>query len=182
MNTTTDLYRRADGPLTAVLDSLSADEWEKPSPCQQWSARDVVRHVVETERDFLAGHGLDLQPVPSTDSDPAAAWRQHATAVVEVLDDDAVTGREYDGHFGRTTIGDNFARFYVFDMIVHRWDIARAAGRDERFTDTEMEQLESGIGGFGDALYMEGICKRGVEAPDGADRQTALLAALGRES
>ncbi len=65
-------------------------------------------------------------------------------------------------------------------MVAHRWDIASAAGRDERFTDAELDQLETGIAGFGPAVHMEGVCKPGVEAPEGADRQSRVLATLGR--
>lgn len=88
----------------------------------------------------------------------------------------------YEGHFGPTTIGDSMERFYVFDMVVHRWDIARAAGTDDILTDIELDQLEAGIFSFGDAIYMDGICKPGVEAPASADRQTRLLAVLGRRA
>lgn len=183
MNTTADLYRRADAPLSAVLSELSAEDWDRTSPCEGWTARDVVRHLVQTERDFLGGHGLDLGAAPEAlASDPATAWEQHAATVVSVLEDDAVAGREYDGHFGRTTLGESIVTFYVFDMIVHRWDVARAGGRDDVLTDLEMDRIDSSIDAFGDALHMEGICKPGVEAPAGADRQTALLARLGRQS
>lgn len=83
-------------------------------------------------------------------------------------------------HTGVGTIGDTLERFYVFDMVVHRWDVARAAGADDDFTARELEQLEAGITSFGEAIHMEGICKGGVEAPAGADRPTRVLATLGR--
>lgn len=88
----------------------------------------------------------------------------------------------FDGHFGPTTIGETLERFYVFDMVVHRWDVARAVGVDDAFTEAELDQLEAGIASFGDALHMEGICQPGVEAAPGADRQTQVLATLGRRA
>jgi hypothetical protein len=65
---------------------------------------------------------------------------------------------------------------------VHRWDIATATGQDAPLTDDELDRIEQDADGFGDAIYMEGVCKSGVEAPDGADRQTRVLARLGRRS
>ena len=60
--------------------------------------------------------------------------------------------------------------------------MARAAEADCVFTDAELDQLEAGIASFGDAIHMEGICKPGVEAPAGADRQSQVLATLGRQA
>ena len=60
MNTTAQEYEAASRSLTAVLDGVPQDRWTDPSPCDGWSARDVVGHLIETQRDFLTGHGVDL--------------------------------------------------------------------------------------------------------------------------
>lgn len=180
--TTLQRYHHADRPLTALLDTLSPAQWDAPSPCEGWSARDVVRHLIETQRDFLAKHGLDLGDAPDLDRDPAAAWRTHGAAVSALVAQDAVVTTPFDGYFGPTTVGDTLERFYVFDMVVHRWDVARAVAGDDALTDAELDVIEAGIAGFGDALHMEGICKAEVEAPADADRQTRVLAMLGRQA
>lgn len=46
--------------------------WDATTPCAEWNVRDVVAHVVDTQRDFLAREGLDAGPVPDL-ADPAAA-------------------------------------------------------------------------------------------------------------
>ncbi len=86
----------------------------------------------------------------------------------------------YDGHFGPTTVGDTLAQFYIWDMVVHRWDIARSAGADTTFSDAEIDQVERGADNFGEALYMDGVCRPSVDAPPDADRGARLLARLGR--
>lgn len=180
MNRTARQYEAADRPLTAVLDAVPAQSWTDPSPCEGWSARDVLRHMIETQRELLTGHNLDLGPEPDIDTDPAAAWREHAKRVLEGVSDDAVPAIAYDGHFGPTTVGDTLAQFYVWDMVVHRWDIARSAGGDAGLSDAEIERIERGADSFGDALYMDGVCRPGVEAPTDADREGRVLARLGR--
>lgn len=175
-----DLYLEADSALSPLLDSLSAEQWDAPSPCDGWRARDVVGHLIEAQRSFLSERGFDLGPAPGPDADPVAAWRAHRDQVVDLLTSESVAATGFEGHFGSTTVGEALGRFYVFDMVAHRWDLARAAGCDETFTAAELDALEAGIAGFGPALYMEGICRSGVEAPAGADRQTRVLAALGR--
>ena len=77
-------------------------------------------------------------------------------------------------------MGDSLLRFYGFDLVVHRWDVATAAGLDERFDEEELAFVEACAEGFGESLYAEGICRPGVEAPVDADRQTRLLARVGR--
>ena len=58
-----------------------ARDWEAPSPVEGWTARDVVRHLVEWFPAFLSGGGVELAHGPSVDDDPVAAWRAHADAV-----------------------------------------------------------------------------------------------------
>lgn len=181
MNETVTKYAAADRSLTAVLDAVPAGAWTAPSPCEGWSAADVVGHLVETQRDFLARHGVDLGPAPSVSDDPAGAWRDHSKRVQEALADDLVT-MPFDGHFGPTTVGATLEQFYVWDMVVHRWDVARTAGLDAGLTDAELDRMESGADSFGPALYMEGVCAPAVEPPADADRATRVLARLGRRA
>jgi hypothetical protein len=67
-------------------------------------------------------------------------------------------------------------------MVVHRWDVARTAGLDGTLTEAELDRIEQGIEAFGPTLYMEGICRDGIEAPSDADRATRALARLGRRA
>ncbi|CAA9226670.1 MAG: hypothetical protein AVDCRST_MAG57-870 [uncultured Blastococcus sp.] len=180
MNPTATRYAAADGPLTALLDAVPPSAWTNPSPCEGWSAADVVGHLIATQRDFLATHGVDVGPEPDVQADPAAAWRAHAGRVAEVVSDDAVAARPFDGFFGPTTVGAALEQFYVWDMVVHRWDVARAVGAESAFTDEELDRLEADADSFGPALYMDGICAPAVEVPADADREVRALARLGR--
>lgn len=180
MNPTAARYADADRPLTELLDAVPASGWARPSPCAGWMARDVVGHLIGTQREFLAGHGGDLGAAPDVEGDPAGAWRVHAARVARVLADDGVPARQFEGFFGPTTVGAALEQFYVWDMLVHRWDVARAVGADARLTDAELDRIEAGADSFGPALYMDGICRPAVDVPARADRRTRVLARLGR--
>lgn len=182
MSNASTQYENADQSLTAVLDGVPAQSWTDPSPCDGWTARDVLRHMIETQREFLTGHAIELGEAPDIDADPAAAWRAHAERVTRAIGEDAVAAIEYDGHFGPTTVGATLEQFYIWDMIVHRWDIARSVGADDGLSDAELDRLDYGADSFGEALYMDGICRPGVEAPVDADRKTRLLARIGRSA
>ncbi|GAA4750792.1 maleylpyruvate isomerase family mycothiol-dependent enzyme [Modestobacter marinus] len=175
-------YAAADRPLTALLDTVPPTGWSRPSPCDGWTAADVVGHLIGTQRHFLGTHGVDLGEAPDVAADPALAWRRHAERVTRVASDETVAAREFDGHFGRTTVGAALVQFYVWDMVVHRWDVARAVGADAGLTDEELDRIETGADGFGPALHMDGVCRPALDVPADADRRTRALARLGRSA
>jgi Mycothiol maleylpyruvate isomerase N-terminal domain len=155
-------------------------DWSARSACADWTAAEVVDHIVDTQRDLFAQHGADLGPRPA--GGPSAIWAAHLTAVTPYVEDEAWMAKEYDGWFGPTTVGDTVAKFYGFDLIVHGWDIGTAERPGPEWTRSQLDQVEASIASFGPALYTEGICKPAVDAPADASRQTRLLAQLGRPS
>jgi uncharacterized protein (TIGR03086 family) len=179
---TATAYAAALEPLLAVVDAVPADRWNAPSPCEGWTARDVVAHVVDSQREFLTGRGIDLGPAPDVAADPAAALRAHADRVLAAIGDPAVADAGYDGFFGPTTVGETLEQFYVWDLVPHRWDVARATGLDAGLTDAELDRVESGARSWGEALYTDGICRAAVEVPEDAGREARVLALLGRRA
>ncbi|MCW2851955.1 MAG: hypothetical protein JWM84_1619 [Nocardioides sp.] len=178
MTDLTEQYLADAGRLTDLLTNAHDADWSAPSPCEGWSAADVVDHVVDTQRSFFAQREADLGERPTGPAD--AVWAAHTDAVRRAVADDAFVSLEYDGYFGRTTVADTLARFYGFDLLVHHWDVARALGRDVTWDDAEMDRIDTALDGFGEHLYGEGVCKPALEAPADAPRQVRLLARMGR--
>ena len=174
----TTFTRRASA-FTDILGAVG-DRWDAPTPCDGWTVRDVVQHVVDTERDFLLRQGFEL-PVAPDPTRPEAAWLTHRAAVEELLADDDVADREYDGFFGRTTIGETLADFYGWDLVVHGSDVARATGQPWHVSEQEASVLLTIADGWGDALYSEGICEDPVPVAADASPTERLLARLGRD-
>lgn len=179
---TADLYRRLAAAFTDRVDAVPADRWESASPCEGWTTRDVLAHVIDTQTRMVGVVGLSVPDGPTVPTAPAAAWRHTRDAVQAILDDPAQAGLEYDGHFGRTDLASTFRTFYCFDLVVHGWDIARAAGLDETIPDQDLELLETVIAQLGDAIHMDGVCGPAVDVAPDADRRTRVLAALGRRA
>lgn len=175
-------YSRLADRFGAVVDRVADTDWGRESPCEGWSARDVLEHVVSTQRDFLGQRGIDVSTSIEVSTDPRAAWHAHDDRMRALLADPEVASLEYDGVFGRTTVGASIVAFYGFDLVVHRWDIATAAGLPERLDDSDLDLIESAADGFGDHLYEDGVCKPAVPVGAGADRQERVLARLGRRS
>jgi uncharacterized protein (TIGR03086 family) len=154
-------------------------DWSAASPCEGWTAADVVGHVVDTERQFLQTHGVELGDRP--EGSPAEVWTHHLDAVRGRLTED-LRAREYDGLFGRTTIGATLDHFYGFDLVVHGWDLGSSNGSPTTFTAADMDTMEAAFEGFGDHAYDDGVFKQPVEVAGDAPRQTRILARMGRRA
>lgn len=187
-------WREHEQPFTAVVAQVR--DWDAASPCEGWSARDVLAHVIDTQREFLAKHGQAL-PDPSASEggtgtgtpaaastpsahDPAQQWRTHAAAVDRLLADESVAEQQFDGFFGPTTIGETMARFYGFDLLVHRWDISTSQGDEVGFSDEELTAIDTAVDGFGEHAYAPGIFGAAVEVGEDAARQVRVLGRTGR--
>ncbi len=173
-----DIYLGKAARFGDVVRAAPDERWSSQSPCDKWSAADVVDHLVDTEREFFARNDLDLGARPT--GSPGQVWEGHLGAVRQVLGDGSVLHRSLDGFFGPTTLGDTLVSFYALDLVVHRWDLARALGLDSEFSADEMDLLDRGIAVFGEHMYDEGVFGPAVAAPADASRQERLLAVMGR--
>lgn len=180
METPAARYARLASGFADTVSAVPAARWQAASPCEGWTALDVVRHVVETPGMFFGMVGRELAPTPPVEDDPAAAFAASRAQVQAALDDPEVAGSAFDGFFGRTTLAEAIERFVCLDLVVHRWDLARAAGIDEAIPEDDLAWLEAGVAGFGDAMRSPQVFGPAVEPPPGADRETRLLCFLGR--
>jgi uncharacterized protein (TIGR03086 family) len=181
MTSVADRYRRLSADVTRTIEQVPSDRWSSASPCEGWTALDIARHLVDVHGLFLGLVDRTLDPAPTVDEDVRAAWRAANEQMQADLDDPARSAEEFDGYFGRTAFAAAVGRFVCFDLLVHRWDLARATGLDERLDPAEVAQLWVAVEGFGDTLRTEGVCGPAVEPPPGADAQTRLLCFLGRK-
>lgn len=173
-------YRALARELTRRVDSVPAGRWDDPSPCEGWSARDVLSHLLDSHRDMPGHADHPLVFEKSVDDDPHAAWVEARDAMQALLDDPARAGMEYDGYFGRTSVEKTVDTFLGLDLLIHGWDIARATGQDERLPEEEVRRVHADAVGLGDSLRMGGVCGPAVPVPDDASEQDKLLATLGR--
>jgi uncharacterized protein (TIGR03086 family) len=180
MMKTADRYRTNADAFTSRVEAVAGDQWENQSPCEDWKARDVVRHVVETSAMFLGYIDQQLPAGPSVDEDPAAAWRSARDAVQHALEDPALAQHEYEGMFGTSTFEQGVGRFLAPDLVVHTWDLARAANLDENLEEGAVLEVLEAWRPLDEAMRQPGGFGPRVEAPAGADPQSELLAFTGR--
>jgi len=157
-------------------------DWEVPAPVAGWTARDVVRHLVDWLPGFLAsGSDAALADV-DVDADPVAAWRARADAVQAILDDPAVPSRRLvNPHTGEWPLDAAIDRFYTIDVFMHTWDLARATGQDEDLDEALCAELVDEMASIEDLLRSSGQYGPAVPVPEDADAVTRLVGFIGRD-
>lgn len=180
MSDATDRYRRLAGELATAVAAVPADRWSSPSPCEGWTALDVVRHVVDTSGMFLGFIGRSLGGIPSVDDDPHAALTAATGAVQAALDEPATAAQTFEGITGTSTFEAAVDRFLSFDLVVHRWDLARATGGDEHIDPDDVRRLTEAAHAFPEGMRGPRAFGPEVEPAPGADDRDRLLAFLGR--
>lgn len=183
MNTVADRYRKVAGRFTETAAAVPMDSWDNPAPCDGWVARDVVRHLVEWFPPFLRdGEGVDLPTGPPVDKDPHGSWIVMSDGVQALLDDPGTAGRSFEHErAGKHPLDQAIDMFFLSDVLIHTWDLARATGLDDRLDPDEVSGLLAGMEPFDDMLRSSGQYGPRVTVPDDADEQTKLVAFVGRQ-
>jgi uncharacterized protein (TIGR03086 family) len=142
-----------------------------------------VRHLVEWFPEFLVdADGPVLPAGPSVDDDPVGAWTSLNDAVQALLDDPDVSAMQITHpRAGRHRLDDAIATFFLGDLVVHTWDIARATGLDESLDPEMVHEMLVGMEPLDEVLRSSGQYGPRVVVPDDADEQTKLIAFTGRE-
>lgn len=178
-----DLLPRAAAGFTERVHAVPDGSWDDPTPCEDWSVRDLVAHLVSEH--LWAVPLLDGETVDSVGDrfdgdvlgdDPVGAWDG---AIERSLARWSTTGDD-DVHLsaGPTPAGE-YAQQMLLDLTVHAWDLARGAGLSERLDPTCVERVLRDVRPDADRWRAAGIFGEAVDTGSD-DPQDQLLGLLGR--
>jgi uncharacterized protein (TIGR03086 family) len=175
-------YRLVSSGFGAAVRAAAPDKWGAQSPCEQWTARDVVTHVVENHRGVIASvRGGESEPL-GADEDPSQAWEKATRAIGEITGDPEAVGKEIDGPTGKMPAGQVIGQFMTMDVLVHTWDLARAIGADERLDEESVLRAYEALKPLDAMIRQPFVFGPKLDAPAGADVQTEFLYFLGRRA
>ena len=181
------LYSRAVSEFGRVVALGSGHHWDAPSPCSEWSVRDVVGHVIAVQHAIVATLGGQRAPMnPMVDPgrhagpDPEATWAAAAAAVAAALDPPDVLGRLVQTWRGQVTV-DDMIGYNVGDTTIHTWDVARALGVDDRLDADLVAASLAALEPVADAMRGPGVFGQAMFIDASADAQTRLLGLVGRD-
>ncbi|MCU1391636.1 MAG: hypothetical protein JWM34_64 [Ilumatobacteraceae bacterium] len=186
MSLDSDRYLRAIDGFGRVVRATAATDWDAQSPCSEWTARDVVGHVVAVQHAIIATIAGERAPMnPMVDpgrhagDDPAAACADASAAVTSAIAAPGVLDRIVKTWRGEVTV-DDMLGYNVGDTIIHTWDLARAVGADDRLDPDLVEVALARLLPVADAMRGPSMFGDLVAVPADADPQTRLLALVGR--
>ncbi|ADB32230.1 hypothetical protein Kfla_3167 [Kribbella flavida DSM 17836] len=193
MSAAADRFDRVAQGFLARIEAVPADRWNNPTPCPNWTARQVVAHVINEQRRMLATvrrtdpedlYGVPVAPMgvvpePAHDADLPAAWREIGSALTEAIDDPACTPVALPTPAGPMPF-EQVAETLPEDVLIHTWDLARSTGGDERLDEEAVRHVLARLEPLDEVLRQPWAFGPKVTPPAGADLQTELLCFVGR--
>jgi uncharacterized protein (TIGR03086 family) len=141
------LLDQAFGAFSSKVTAVPADRWSSPTPCTEWSVRDLLNHLVSEH--LWAPHLLHGETIDDVGDrydgdvlgdDAVAAWMGASEASAQAWH--ALPSDDVTVHL---SFGDVPAREYaeqmLTDLVVHGWDLAKGAGLDERIAPDLAEHV-----------------------------------------
>ncbi|MFE3324475.1 TIGR03086 family metal-binding protein [Streptomyces sp. NPDC059176] len=173
--------------FTDRVHAVRPDQWDDPTPCTDWSVRDLVNHVTVEQLWVppLVGAGRTIAAVGDSfvgdvlGEHPAVSWDRAASAAKAAFGEPGALDRTVHLSYGDTPVRAYCAQLTA-DVAVHAWDLSRGIGADEALPDDLVEAAGSELSRHAADLGKSGLFADPVEPPPGADAQTRLLCLLGR--
>lgn len=180
MSEVIERYQGLAEQFGARVEATPDDRWSAQSPCPDWQARDVVAHVVGSQRALVAAiEGTTAEDVPP-DADPKELWRDSTSKLMAALQQPGALEKVVPGPMGEMPVEFMVGRLLANDVLVHTWDLARAVGGDELLDQDAVGHAYEGLKKVDAMLRMPGVFGDKVDPPEGADLQTEFLCFLGR--
>jgi uncharacterized protein (TIGR03086 family) len=133
---------RAFSAVGDLIAGIRPGQWSAPTPCTDWTVRQLVNHLVGMNWVFVALLGDQAPPRPGTDrlgDDPERAYRDSAVALQTAFAQPGVLERTYHGPLGAAT-GAERLQIRLYDLLAHGWDLAQATGQPAELPDDLAEQ------------------------------------------
>jgi uncharacterized protein (TIGR03086 family) len=120
----------------AVIEGMDDPQWELPTPCSEWTVRDVVTHLADGNRRFAALLGRPMAEEGRHDAPGGlvASYRDSATALADAYRQPDALTKVVTVPFG-TVPGSVTLQLRLVEALVHGWDLAQATGQQVRVPD-----------------------------------------------
>lgn len=127
--------RAAIAGAETIVASISARQWDAPTPCTGLDVRVLVSHLVAGNLRFVSL--VDGTPPPDGDADPlgpdpAEAFRVAAARLTTALGTPGMLDRTYPLPFGQVP-GLGLIEIRLIEHLGHGWDLATATGQPSPF-------------------------------------------------
>jgi uncharacterized protein (TIGR03086 family) len=183
MSDIAERYERITAQFTDRVRAVPADAWNSPSPCEGWTARDVVGHLADWIPGFFGSQGVEFPAVPSVQDDPVGAWETVQLTIATALAEPAMAAKQIETPFSTQSLAETVDMIVTGDVFTHTWDLARATGQDETLDPEHLQRMIAAMGTMPeDVMRADGMFGPRIDVAADADDQTRFLAYAGRRA
>jgi uncharacterized protein (TIGR03086 family) len=129
---------RSGARVADLIAGIPEDAWGAPTPCEGWSVRDLVTHLVAGNVKYQGmAAGQDFEqgaPDVSIGDDPAATYRDTLEGLLAAWRVPGSLDREIGLPRGRGR-AEVAAWMHLAETLGHGWDLATATGQTPGFDD-----------------------------------------------
>ncbi len=182
------MLQRVVDETTRLVDGTTGELLDRPTPCEGWTARDLVNHITggatmfamsaeqgsvpdELVAQFMGGDNLG--------GDPQGAWKTAAARAMAAFEQPGVLEKLVTLPFGEMPAGVALS-IAIFDVATHATDLARATGQTVGDTGMLEVALEIGQQMIGPELRAPGVFDEAQPVATDAPIADRLLAFAGR--
>jgi uncharacterized protein (TIGR03086 family) len=120
-------HQRAQDVFAGVLAKVAPHQLADPTPCEQWTVRELIGHVIRGNELVAIRAGLRSED-DARGGDFAAAHRVSAAEAQRVFGGADGMTRTFELPAGPIP-GSTFIWIRTSDALVHAWDLAKATGQ-----------------------------------------------------
>jgi uncharacterized protein (TIGR03086 family) len=184
-----DTLALARSEFARRLRAVTTDDWQRPTPCDGWTVRDLVLHVVSGDHMSAALlHGATREEATAIrrtvdlGDDAVAVFDTNADEIAAAFAEPGALQRSCAHPSGMTIPGAQLLGFRIGDYALHGWDLARAIGADETLDLNVVQAIWTALQPMAPVMGNSGVFGTGPsgQIADDAPLQLRLLDLTGR--
>ena len=182
-----ELFEGAVQAILPTLGSIRAEQLDLATPCTEWNVQSLINHNLTVQR-FVNAVMSKSQMAPSLPPDLTAALpSEGAEAALRAITDTTLATLQsidleelVESPFGPIP-GGSFIMFPVSDLVIHKWDLAKATGQstvlDSGLAEVCFQVLTPSVSNGRE----RGVFGAEVAVPSSGSIQERLLGLTGRQ-
>ncbi|MEU4801719.1 TIGR03086 family metal-binding protein [Actinosynnema sp. NPDC023587] len=176
----------AAAPVLEIVDGITPDQLDAPTPCAEFDVRGLIRHLLFWGPSLEAAARKENVTPEGAESDvDLTDWRPRLRAQWERI---AAAWGAPEAWQGTTVLGSPnempagmIGGMVVGEVLVHGWDLATALGRTPTWDDEVLSFVHADLVGSAPVGREMGLFGPEVPVPDDAPLLDRLLGLTGRE-
>lgn len=182
-----ELYEAAVNYMRPIIAGVKPGQLSSPTPCTEWSVQALINHNIKVAQmyhsEFTRGGPVDPMAVsgPLPPEGAEVAFVAGTNRVLAAVKASGALDRILDTRLVGKMPGRNLLMLPVMDLVVHKWDLAKATNQDSHLDSALAEVCYQVLAARIEQARQAGRFGPEVVVPANASIQDKLLGLSGRQ-